>query len=89
MTMTAHFFVYGRVQGVFFRAETRQQARRFGLGGWVRNTADGRVEGMVSGEAAPLAEFHGWLQRGPEMAHVLKVEWEVVGDQPFEGFTVR
>ena len=88
MAVTAHFFVYGRVQGVFFRAATRQQARLFSLGGWVRNTPDGRVEGMVSGEAAQLAEFHTWLQKGPELARVLKVEWELVEDQQFDGFKV-
>jgi len=87
--MTIHFYVSGRVQGVFFRAATRQQARLFDLSGWVRNTPDGRVEGVVCGEAAPLAEFHRWLQRGPEMARVLEVEWEVVPDQEFDGFTVR
>lgn len=87
--LTAHFYVSGRVQGVFFRAVTREQARLFGLTGWVRNTANGKVEGMVRGEAAPLAEFRRWLHVGPELARVLKVEWEEVPDQEFEGFTIR
>lgn len=87
--MTAHFLVYGRVQGVFFRTAARHEAGRRGLGGWVRNTPDGCVEGMVSGEAAALAEFRQWLHRGPDMARVLKVEWEVVAEREFDGFMVR
>ena len=86
---TIHFYVSGRVQGVFFRAATRDQARLFGLTGWVRNTADGRVEGMVRGEVDRLAEFRRWLHSGPETARVLNVEWQEVPDQEFDGFTIR
>ena len=74
---------------MFFRAATREQARLLGLTGWVRNTADERVEGVVRGEVAKLAEFRRWLHVGPETSRVLKVDWEEVQDQEFDGFTAR
>jgi len=86
---TMHFIVAGRVQGVWFRASTKRQADAFGLSGWVRNLRDGRVEGMARGTDAVLAEFHRWLQRGPEHARVLGVEWAEVADADFDGFSIR
>ncbi len=86
---TAHFVVSGRVQGVWFRASTKQQADFHGITGWVRNLPDGRVEGAARGDPASLKNFRRWLGRGPEMARVLKVEWTEVSDQEFSSFRVR
>lgn len=70
------FVVTGRVQGVFFRQSARECAQRLGLAGWVRNRADGAVEGEVAGaDAAALEAFRTWLQRGPPRAQVSDLQW--------------
>ena len=60
-----HLFVSGRVQGVFFRASTRDKARSLGLTGWVRNLADGRVEGLFEGGESDLVQMLEWCRTGP------------------------
>lgn len=80
--------VAGRVQGVYYRAATAEQAARLQLDGWVKNLADGRVEVVVSGSPAAVAELAGWLWQGPPAARVDAVhltEW--TGDVP-GGFVV-
>ncbi len=62
--------VEGRVQGVFFRAETRRQAQKLGLNGWVRNAGDGSVEVLICGGEDPLRQMLAWLQAGPPLAEV-------------------
>ena len=89
MKQTLHFFVTGRVQGVFFRMHTRQQAQLYNLTGWVRNLPDGRVEGVASGDETGLKNFRAWLQQGPELARVADVEVEELEFEEFGGFTVR
>jgi acylphosphatase len=81
--------VSGRVQGVFFRMATKQQADLHGLTGWVRNRRDGRVEGVVAGGQQRLDEFIAWLHRGPDLARVLKVELEEVEGEDFDGFVIK
>lgn len=71
---TARFVVSGRVQGVFFRASTREQAQRLGLGGHAINLQDGRVEVVVAGSDDAIASLERWLQQGPPMARVESVE---------------
>lgn len=85
----ARFIVTGRVQGVFFRASTREQALRLGLGGSASNRADGSVEVIASGAAAGLAELERWLHRGPPSARVEDVRREALPDQDLRGFTTR
>ena len=68
--VTRRFVVAGRVQGVFFRASTAQEAARLGVRGHAINLADGRVEVLAAGSAAAVAALHGWLQRGPPAARV-------------------
>ncbi len=70
--------VHGRVQGVFFRANTQREAQRLGLAGWVRNLPDGSVEAVAEGERATIEELIAWCRRGPEHALVEEVEvcWE-------------
>jgi acylphosphatase len=70
--------VHGRVQGVFFRAETRERARSLGLGGWVRNCPDGTVEAVFEGERERVESMVGWCGRGPSGARVdgVDVAWE-------------
>ncbi|MGX5730713.1 acylphosphatase [Pseudoxanthomonas beigongshangi] len=70
----ARFLIEGRVQGVFFRASTREQARRLGLAGVARNLADGRVEVIAAGEPDAIETLAGWLHHGPPQARVERVE---------------
>lgn len=76
--MRARVYISGRVQGVNFRASTRDQARRAGLRGWVRNLPDGRVEAVFEGPRAEVQQLVSWCNSGPPVAHVEKVDltWE-------------
>jgi acylphosphatase len=77
-TARAHLWVQGRVQGVFYRASCADEARRLGLGGWVRNLPDGRVEAAAEGPRETVEAFVDWCRRGPPMARVIAVDvvWE-------------
>ena len=68
------FVVSGRVQGVFFRASTREEALRLGLTGHARNLPDGSVEVVACGDDAALAELERWLALGPPLAQVSRVQ---------------
>lgn len=70
----ARFLVSGKVQGVFFRASTREQALKLGLRGCARNLPDGRVEVLAEGDGSALDALQRWLQVGPAMARVESVE---------------
>ena len=86
----ARFIVTGRVQGVGFRAATRNQAIRLGLTGIARNLADGSVEVLAIGEAAALDALAAWLQRGPPLAqvdHVVRAEVAVEPVLTWRGFS--
>jgi acylphosphatase len=75
-----HCRVTGRVQGVFFRASTRNRAVELGLTGWVRNMPDGAVEVLACGDDAALEALQEWLHEGPPMARVSGVVCERVAD---------
>lgn len=72
----ACFLVSGRVQGVFFRASAREQARALDLVGHARNLPDGRVEVLACGDLAALDAFERWLWDGPAAAKVESVTRE-------------
>ena len=61
-----HCFVSGKVQGVWFRASTKDEAEKLGLTGWTRNLADGRVEVLACGDKEKIMKFYAWLKQGPE-----------------------
>jgi acylphosphatase len=77
-----HVLIEGRVQGVFFRAHTRDEARARGLRGWVRNLPDGRVEALFEGDRQALTGMLTWCRQGPRYAYVDQVE---VDWQPYRG----
>lgn len=81
--------VSGRVQGVFFRAETREEAERLGATGWVRNLPGGQVEVLACGSASQLAALRHWLRRGPPLARVSGLECESQPEQACVGFEIR
>ena len=83
----ARFLVSGLVQGVYFRASTRERALALGLRGYARNLADGRVEVVAGGDAAALAELERWLHEGPPAARVDAVVRDEVEASPHDGFT--
>jgi len=71
--------VSGRVQGVCFRAYTRDTAKRLGLTGWVRNLPDGTVEAVVEGASADVQSMLEWFHQGPPYSRVDRV---LVRDEP-------
>jgi acylphosphatase len=80
--------ITGRVQGVWFRASTREEARRLALDGWVRNLPDGRVEAVFEGEEAALEGMLAWCRTGPPGARVDEVEAVRGPATGLEGFTI-
>jgi acylphosphatase len=83
---TARFIVGGRVQGVFYRASTREQALRLGVSGHAKNRPDGSVEVLASGAADALDALERWLQQGPPAARVEAVSREELPEQELHGF---
>ena len=69
----ARFIVRGRVQGVFFRASTREQALVLGLTGYAKNLIDGSVEVLACGDDQAIAHLERWLRDGPPMAQVTEL----------------
>jgi acylphosphatase len=74
----AHVFVSGRVQGVFFRSETRYEALRNGVTGWIRNLPDDRVEAVFEGDREKVERLVEFARNGPRGARVSRVDvsWE-------------
>lgn len=65
--------ISGRVQGVFFRLKTKEDAGKLGLTGWVKNNGDGSVEILAEGDKDKLEELIDWCKKGPQHAQVNKV----------------
>jgi len=81
-----HCFVTGKVQGVWFRASTKEKAESLALTGWARNVPDGRVEVLACGEREKISELIEWLKVGPALAEVKEVVCEEVEVQEMQEF---
>lgn len=81
-----HCYISGRVQGVWFRASTKEEADKLNLKGWVRNLSDGRVELIACGDQEKIKQLRAWLEHGPERAEVSHIEEEEMPLQAFDGF---
>lgn len=87
--MSRRLVVHGRVQGVWYRGWTVDQAGELGLDGWVRNRRDGTVELLVSGPEAAVAELIRRCRHGPSAARVERVEVLESEEAAPPGFTQR
>jgi acylphosphatase len=78
MKVKAHVIITGRVQGVFFRGNTKKEAKKHGVNGWVRNLADGRVEAVFVGNKEDVDKLISFVDTGPSGAKVrdLDIKWE-------------
>jgi acylphosphatase len=85
-----HVYISGTVQGVAFRAKTRNEAIRNKVSGWVRNLPDGGVEAVFEGKPEDVARVVGWCRVGPSLAVVERVE---ALEEPYSGafkeFSIR
>ena len=78
MTVRAHIFIYGEVQGVFLRRSAKMQADKLSVVGLVRNRRDGSVEIIAQGPKDKVNAFIKWCKKGPPFAAVdeIKIEWQ-------------
>ncbi len=81
--------VYGKVQGVFFRASAQAVAVQWGVKGFVKNQSDGSVYLEAEGEDAVLDRFTAWCHQGPEQARVDRVEVVEGNCQSFASFDIK
>ena len=84
MNSRINVIISGKVQGVWFRANTKQKAEQLGLTGWVRNTSDGNVEAVFEGGKNDIQEMLDWCHHGPPLSKVENVE--VKNESPTNGF---
>ncbi|MBN2225548.1 MAG: acylphosphatase [Deltaproteobacteria bacterium] len=89
-TVRARIRVSGRVQGVFFRQTTAEEANRLGVGGWVRNLPDGDVEAVIEGPSRDVDRLIAWCHHGPPAARVddVSISWETATGQ-FARFNIQ
>jgi acylphosphatase len=85
----AHVFVSGKVQGVYYRANTRDTARKHDIDGWVRNLDDGRVEAVFEGPEGTVESMVEWCHTGSPRARVDDVDVEYDDPEGIEGFEVQ
>jgi acylphosphatase len=85
----AHVFVSGTVQGVYYRATTRDTARERGVDGWVKNLDDGRVEAVFEGDEETVEGMVEWCHTGSPQAHVEDVKVEYEPPEGLDGFEIR
>ena len=85
----AHVYVSGKVQGVYFRATTREEARKQDVDGWVRNLDDGRVEAAFEGPEEDVESLIEFCHEGSKAARVDDVEVSYEEPQGEDGFRVR
>lgn len=82
--------IRGRVQGVCFRMEIRQAAKRIKVKGWVRNRRDGSVEAVIEGDAERVDDLLAWCRKGPPLARVDGIEIHEYDDlEIFTDFSIR
>jgi acylphosphatase len=86
----AHLIISGRVQGVFFRAETMRAANLYGVTGWVRNLRDGTVEALSEGKKGDVVSLINWCKKGAPASRVddVMVDWQSY-EGAFDAFDVR
>jgi len=90
MKSTVHVVISGRVQGVWFRVSTKQKAEQLGVTGWVKNTADGKVEALFEGDKKHIQEMIDWCHQGPPSAQIDHVEiTEQSSSNGFDGFSIK
>ncbi len=90
MKTAVHVVISGCVQGVWFRASTKEKADALGVFGWVRNTSDGCVEAVFYGESKKVEEVLTWCHHGPPHAHVTNVKITTLPiTEVFDTFTIR
>lgn len=85
----AHLIIEGIVQGVFFRANTREMAERYSVNGWVMNRSDGTVEALFEGKEEAVKKLIEWCHHGPPNAVIknVNIEWQAYKGE-FKDFTV-
>jgi len=84
-----HVYVSGHVQGVFYRASTREKAHELGVDGWVKNLDDGRVEAVFEGPKGAVDAMVEWCKTGSRAANVEAVERTLEEPTGIEGFEIR
>lgn len=80
--------ITGRVQGVWYRARTQEQAETLGVSGWVRNRPDGSVEAVFEGEPTSVAAAVEWCREGPAHANVESVDVRDESPEGLSGFRI-
>ena len=85
---TVHLLIKGKVQGVFYRGSAREMAEKLDITGWIRNTSEGDVEALISGNQLNIDKFVNWCWQGPARARVDTVEVKREAEKSFDGFQV-
>ena len=90
MKINVHVIISGRVQGVWYRASTKQKAEQLGITGWVKNTIEGGVEAVFEGEEKIIEDMIKWCYNGPPNAMVkdVKVKRQTLIND-FNGFSIK
>ena len=89
MIQAIHIIVHGQVQGVWFRAGTKEKAGELGILGWVKNRPEGTVEIIAEGEKSQLDNFITWSRKGTPAANVTSVDLTRIALQNFTSFEIR
>jgi acylphosphatase len=89
MLQTISIIVTGKVQGVFFRQSTREEAIRLRIGGTVKNCSDGSVKIIATGTKEQLAALSAWCKTGPARARVHTISILELPLQSVSGFTIE
>ncbi|WP_348304427.1 acylphosphatase [Methanothrix sp.] len=87
--MSVHVRVSGRVQGVYYRAYTRDRAKSLGINGWVRNIPGGGVEAVLEGERRQVGELLRSMKSGPSGSVVLGIELSEIEAKGYKDFEIK